>query len=79
MMHNGILADGLLWFCGSSILQIVKCGLKMRHNQVTMKCKILSQAQGQNCLLIYANTVPLKYVELHLLMLEEFGTTNPIL
>lgn len=38
-MHNGILADGLLWFCGSSILQIVKCGLKMRHNQVTMKCK----------------------------------------
>lgn len=51
----------------------------MRHNQVTMKCKILSQAQGQNCLLIYANTVPLKYVELHLLMLEEFGTTNPIL
>lgn len=60
MMHIDILADGLLWFCGSSILQIVKCDLKMRHNQVTMKCKILSQAHVQNSLLIYANTVPLK-------------------
>lgn len=60
MMCIDVLADGLLWFGGSSILQIVKCGLKMRHNQVTMKCKILSQAQSQNSLLIYANTAPLK-------------------
>ena len=78
MMQNGILADGFLWFCGSTILQIVKCGLKMRHNQVTMEFEILSQAQGQNCLLIYANIVPLKCVELHLLILEKFGTVNPI-
>lgn len=45
----------------------------MRHNQVTMECKILSQAQGQNFLVIYANTVPLKYVELHLLMLKNLA------
>lgn len=51
----------------------------MSHNQVTMKCKMLSQARGQNCLLRYANTALLKCVELHLLMVEEFGTATSIL